>query len=152
MATRSAISAYAAVLATEGTRRPAAPSNSSTPVIVTRSAGFGSLGGTIRTRSGLVRGWKCDTPVKTNIAARAIRSALSHASTCGHNPVKPARRAAAQLTSMTMSGAIVTLYFELPLFSLASRKRRINVAMTSWSSSSAKCPVSNRWKSRSNRL
>jgi hypothetical protein len=38
---------------------------------------------------------------------------------------------------------------ELLLLTLVSRKRRISRAMTSWSSSSAKCPVSRRWNSRS---
>ncbi len=64
-----------------GYSRPAPPSSSSAPVMVTSSPGAGSRGGTIAImsrRSGLT---KCATPVTTNIAARPTAMALGQLST-----------------------------------------------------------------------
>ncbi len=88
-----------------GTRSPIAPSNSSRPVAVTRKPGAGRLAGTMRIRSRRVRGWKCDTAVNTNIAAKANTSAPVHEVPWGKTPADPATRAATQAASITISGA-----------------------------------------------
>lgn len=56
---------------------PIAPRISSTPVMVTRNSGRGKLGGTIRTRSGLLRP-QCAEAVNRNMPARAKRRAAHH--------------------------------------------------------------------------
>jgi hypothetical protein len=63
-----------------GYSSPTAPSSSSTPVMVTSSAGAGSLGGTIAIMSRR-RPTKCATPVIVNITARPTAIACGQPST-----------------------------------------------------------------------
>jgi len=59
----------AAATRVTGSTKPTAPSNSSSPVMVTSTPGAGNRGGTIAMRSARRRGAKCAVPVSTNMAA-----------------------------------------------------------------------------------
>ena len=70
-----------------------------------------------------------------------------------HRPVPAGTRRDASTIFLTLTGLCFSgdrvPASELRLVILVSRKRRISPAITRWSSSSAKCPVSSRWNSRS---
>ncbi len=105
-ATNSTVRARAATRVSGAMARPTAPAHSNTPVSDTRNPGAGSEGGTNRTRSARVWGRKCDTAVKTNIAAKPNRNAPTGVAAASNSPVTPASQKAPQATSWTISGAM----------------------------------------------
>src|SRR2546426_586629 len=103
--TSKPINPQAAHRATPGTSSPTAPASSANPVRVTRAAGYGSRGGTMRIKSARME-LKWAAAVNANITASPTRVATCQSSS-GCQLIAPTPRATRMAASMTNNGIMI---------------------------------------------